>query len=92
MIDVLHADHVEDGQHLAPNLSFLSLSGLQHKPAASTISQDQEAIDDTEQAWLRDLSASETDPDVTVKGSYGGNLVIDLSRLREDGQASKREL
>ncbi|QIX01925.1 hypothetical protein AMS68_007442 [Peltaster fructicola] len=89
MIDVLHADHIEGEHHLTPNLSYLSLKGLRtQQPTIKD--QDEHTDEEIEQAWLKDIHASDTDNDVTVKGSYTGNLVIDLGRLRQTDQSNVR--
>lgn len=91
MINVLHADHIEADHHLTPNLSFLSLRGLRAQEATTASTTNEEQTDEEiEQAWLRDAHIGDTDHDVTLKGSYGGNLVMDLGRLRQNDQSHTR--
>lgn len=84
MIDVLHTDLLPTE---TTDTHRLQQAAVAYEEESETEDNDAE---DVEQAWLQSLPVNELDQDVAVKGSYAGNLVIDLSALRDQGAGLSR--
>lgn len=84
MIDVLHTDLLPAE---TTDTHRLQQAEVAYEEEPETEDNDAE---DVEQAWLQSLPVNELDQDVAVKGSYAGNLVIDLSALRDQGAGLSR--
>ena len=92
MIDVLHPGTSDVSHHFAHTGSQRSA----HQDQSSQKQQDsaEGAEEDEEAAWLQSVQAAGVDNLTTIKGLQSGNLVLDVSHLRDEPapSAAKRSL